>query len=660
MIALQPPQPHFHVGSFPRSIDVASISTRSAFLSRENRLCPDFGRGNASRTTSSLGNSRDKDGSEGVYSGITTGGTTSQSSLETVTTPLQVNKDSPAVTVDAFNNSESSSTDSTIPIYDSKTPTSASRALSNRTGRFRKPISARSRYTGMPWVQASPIDLWQVVPADSHPTVQRPPFSPIQPQTQASRRGSSAVSDSNAFPEAIMRPNGISVPKAIGSERKQRLQREREQQPPVVDIVPIQEWNPNRQPKLPVSSAPVSVPERPKRKTVPLPPQTQTQTQSLPTPPVTPTYPLTPTPPLTLTSSSHSLIHTPIPTTPILTPALPVIHLPPAPQPSLPSELQHELLISKYESISKFNAHRFRHGTKYTPVPRFSSTLNPARETLSEVLGASGKDFIDSDRWEREKERERERERELERLRLGMGGPGLGLVGMSTLSYSGRRERPWNYFRKPHLTDSRSRAVCERSHSRSRSGSGGFISVASYLRGSDQKHCLGCRREGMRVRLLVVQVWRKSLWGNSSTRARREDLDFGFDLGLSLGLDLLGSDFDFDDDEDDEDDDEGELVQIHVNDARKRFVMDFWDDDDHSRDAHRVGERKCKGHNKDVPMDVDSDFACGLPGRLDEELMRAAQMEVDSDVVDKIPEANWVGGVPDSPRLKDLDDFEEM
>ncbi|KAG7089944.1 hypothetical protein E1B28_011572 [Marasmius oreades] len=521
----------------------------------------------------------------------------------------------------------------------------------------------------MPWVHASPHDLWQVVPSDSHPTIQRPPFSPIQPQTH-SRRNASVLPE-YPLPQVIARASESSAPKAIGSERKLRLlQQQREQ--PMVDVVPTPEWNsgsiptsssrhtgtfPSRQAKrfgaaqsqVSSLSQPVSgsIPERPKHRTIPLPPQ------GLPTPPPTP--PSTP-------SSPHLPIHAPAPT-PIRTSALPLIHLPPAPQAHSDYQQTQEL-IQKYKSISKFNAHRFRHGTKWTPVPRFSSGLNPAREALGEVLGAKGKDFVDGERWEKERERERERELELERLGLGLGsGSSLGF---------GRKEKSWNYFRRAQSVGLRSRSVCERSHSRS--ASGGCVSVSAYLRGSDQKHCLGCRREGLRVRLLIVQLWRRNLWeggssmSTSATATPILDSDLDFDLGMRLGLEFLGSEFEFDDDEDDEDEDDVDVNVDVVGEnggLGRRFVMDHWDDDSSQVGLGRVKERKGSEQtetNRDIPMDVDSETdSFSGPRRLDEELMRA-QMEVDSDdhnqVVVKAPETVWVGGVPDSPRLKDLDDFD--
>lgn len=140
--------------------------------------------------------------------------------------------------------------------------------------------------------------------------------------------------------------------------------------------------------------------------------------------------------------------------------------------------------------------------------------------------------------------------------------------------------------------------------------------------------------------------------------------DAEFDLGL--GLDLLGSEFEFDEDDEDDEDDE-EIVDIHVKEAGKRFVMHFWDDDDGAPESHRVEQGKSQTANGDDPMDVDSDPIRTLDnsgsGRLDEELKRATQMEIDSDhdpQVSQPSETRWVGGVPDSPRLKDLDDFEEM
>ena len=117
---------------------------------------------------------------------------------------------------------------------------------------------------------------------------------------------------------------------------------------------------------------------------------------------------------------------------------------------------------------------------------------------------------------------------------------------------------------------------------------------------------------------------------------------------------LFGESPGFDDDDDDDD-----ILNLGSIDKTGRFVMDYWDDDE---DLSGRGMLMSKEHGGDVPMDVDhdTDSVLGIdsPATLDAELARASEMRME---VDSSPlKTEWVGGVPDSPRLKDLDDFDEI
>ncbi|KAK1231325.1 hypothetical protein PQX77_005567 [Marasmius sp. AFHP31] len=475
---------------------------------------------------------------------------------------------------------------SIIPIFDAKTSTT-SRVI---RGRSKKPVGARSsRSTGMPWVHASPPDLWQIVqPSASsskhhHNFATQPSHHTQHNPTSGFTRRSVGGGASGATQDAVLRttqPVAVArpVPKAIGSERKQRLQVQ--QQQPVINVpLPTTlDWNPAIPPSSSNSWTTSVMPS----------------SISLPSPPSTPALGESkrfgPQISICVPEKQKNTRVTPLPTPPPTPPplSLTIVELTPAPvcQYQLDAAAAFE---RKYELVTRFNSQRTRGGGKH--APRFSSPLNPAMADM----GLTFQDCLDVDKKEREK-----------------AGCMRG------------REKSWNYFRKQQVVGTRSRGICERWNG------GGSGSISSYLRGSEQKHCLGCRREGLRVRSLVVGVWR---WG----------VLFGESVG----------DSGFEDDEDDDD-----ILTLGSAGKTGRFVMDYWDDDE---DLSGRGMLMRREHG-DVPMDVDHDSDSVLdvdsPSSLEAELARASgvKMEVDSNR----SETEWVGGVPDSPRLKDLDDFDEI
>ncbi|KAL0577972.1 hypothetical protein V5O48_004008 [Marasmius crinis-equi] len=583
-----------------------------AFMSRENKISGvEFGLrngiGRGAGGWMPLEGAREKDGGAGSQSGTATvSPSTSTSRLpsqlypETITStslqPSQARKDTgPLDTfpVDAFKNdaelSNSDANASIIPIFDAKTSTT-SRVISR--GRSKKPISARtSRSTVMPWVHASPPDLWQIVqPSASssstypskHNHLKTQPSYPHPQHTSGSARRGGGSEDPllRGISQPITRP----VPKAIGSERRQRLQLQQEQPtykaPPPADL----NWTPPSPNSWTTSVMPLSTSLDPTSKTA-----------------LGPSKRYAPQITITIPEKSKNLRVAPLPLpTPPSTPPLQltVVELTPAPEYQRQLKLQTDAAAAfkhKHELVTRFNDQRSRRvGGKN--VSRFSSPLNPAMETM----GVTFQDCVDVEKKEREK---------------------LGLAGVRG------REKTWNYFRKPQVVGTRSRVVCERWNG------GGSGSINSYLRGSEQKHCLGCRREGLRVRLMVVGVWR---WGV-----------------------LFGEpgDSQFEDDDDDD---------IFGTGEKGRFVMDYWDDDEECGSGRGMLLKKEKDSGGDVPMDVDHDTDSVLdiagPDNLEAELARASdfRMEVDSDSHSKAPETEWIGGVPDSPRLKDLDDFDEV
>ncbi|EEB90910.1 hypothetical protein MPER_10821 [Moniliophthora perniciosa FA553] len=298
--------------------------------------------------------------------------------------------------------------------------------------------------------------------------------------------------------------------------------------------------------------------------------------------------------PVGLSLRSFALVDSPSENIPIIA-AAPTVPSTPLPVrvPKLRRTISHESHIEdqrifltdplqqalKYEAIAQFNTQR-RRGQPY--APRFASSLNPAREALTEQNGLCFTDFAHVDHVHSD---------EKGRLRSGLH---------------------WNYFRIAQQTGSRLRGLCE-THNRSACASG--TTFSTYLRGGDQKHCLGCRRDGVRVRLLIVGLWK---W--TARNGAKFDIDYYWSDGS-----------------DEEDNDE----QVEVDDARK----------------------------KDFPMDVDEssdsvlDF--GDQATLDSESRKVSHsamspdMEVDIDLQFKLSN-EWDGNVPESPRLKDLDDFDDI
>ncbi|KAK7044080.1 hypothetical protein VNI00_007796 [Paramarasmius palmivorus] len=682
MIATFPTQSPFHVHPFQsrlsslssHSLDVTplspatlTLSPKSAFLSKENKTRPGH---EAEQKTQHM----DQD-TVGGNGGLTRRGI--GMGIEGPIMPhasFTVTSHQPPTSTQLSSSPSSNHEGNTDPLStttnDPSDTTKENTSRNSSRGKFRKPIYNRSRHTSsrMPRIHTSPQELWQIVSASANVNAQKPSGStfashalagsspPVSPRAGLGYSPSASV-EANAgkkypriqdevlprsrtmtlaatpgmvpstspapssprmatipLPSAPPKPKSSSnvIPKAIGSERRSRqrqdseltlrARRDGESSIHLLDhgdritpdqalsllTSPIASLAGPASPVLRDLNAPSSL-RRSKR----FSPQIELEPVELPlrsfasSESVSENIPLKP---LTLTSAPT------IPSAPL------TIRLPKPRRLPADSQIQDQPIFLtdplqqalKYEAIAQFNAQRKR-GQRY--APRFSSTLNPAREALSDENGLCFTDYAHVEHFSSD---------DKGRLRNGLH---------------------WNYFRPVQVAGSRLRSTCE-SHNRSACASGN--SFSTYLRGGDQKHCLGCRRDGLRVRLLIVGLWK---W--TALHGAKFDIDYYWS----------------DEDSDDEDCEEDADFNVGSRRGRKDFPMDV--------------------------MDVDVSFSdsvldLGRQSTLDMEMKKAASgsqpstgldMEVDVDLQFKLAPSSsgeWDGDVPDSPRLRDLDDFDDI
>ncbi|ESK95842.1 hypothetical protein Moror_12340 [Moniliophthora roreri MCA 2997] len=664
MIATFPAQSPFHVHpfhsrlpSFPHSFDITplsaatlTLSPKSAFLSKENKT-------RSGHEVDSEAQYMDEDtnavggniGSHGTVTGL--GGSIMPHASFTATSHQPSTQLSPSSSL----TQQGKDTHSTTINHPSNTTKENTSRTSSR-GKFRKPIYNRSRTASprMPRIHTSPQDLWQIVGKDDanarksggstlasyvldgssplasphvelgyarqasvvevhvgnkYPRIQ----DEILPRSRTMTPGLDASTSSAPpspriapvpLPSASSRSKslGHAVPKAIGSERHTRQCQDTELAPkstrrvgdaehPVMLLDRGDRVNPDQ--VLNLLTLPVGSSSKPSsfvlrdsngsniRHSKKLSPQVELE-------------------PVGLNLRSFASVDSPSENIPLTTlAAAPTVSSTPLPVrvPKPRRTISHESHIEdqrifltdplqqalKYDAIAQFNIQR-RRGQQY--APRFASSLNPAREALTEENGLCFTDFAHVDHVHSD---------EKGRLRSGLH---------------------WNYFRVAQRIGGRLRSLCE-THNRSACASG--TTFSTYLRGGDQKHCLGCRRDGVRVRLLVVGLWK---W--TARNGAKFDIDY------------------------------------------------YWPDDSDEEDSDEEVEDEVDARKKDFPMDVDEssdsvlDF--GDQATLDSELRKAScephsatspDMEVDVDLQFKLSN-EWDGNVPESPRLKDLDDFDDL